>query len=770
MSPDCRTPALLKLHIIEPRDLCNIVEHLYYRAMSNYNYLKELNEMQRLAVEQLHGPMLVIAGAGSGKTRVIIYRIAHLMATNTAAPDQLLAVTFTNKAAGEMKQRVVDLLGPQAARVWISTFHSLCARILRQHAEALDFKKTFSIYDEAESLALIKRIYKDKGIPDTQPSFGAAQAQISRAKEKLVAPREFAESAGNFIERNVANLYFEYQRRLAANQAMDFDDLLMKTVELFGKRPDILEYFQEKFHYVLVDEYQDTNHAQYKLANLLAGQRKNICVVGDDDQSIYAWRGADINNILDFEKDYPDCKVIKLEQNYRSTQIILDAAWQVVSKNSGRMPKKLFTRRDGGDKITLLLAGDERDEADAIVEKIRLGMIYDKAASDFAVLYRTNAQSRVLEDSLRYRGIPYTIVGGVRFYERAEVKNILAYLRLLINPADDLAALRIINVPKRGIGKSSIEKIERLAAERGVPLMEALALPLESVGIKEKAKTEIEKLLKIFTDLIPEVDKLTPQDIAIRMITQSGYLPALEDEATPEADVRADNVKEVVSGIQEYVERTENPSLAGFLEEVALLTDADTWDTSIPAVTLMTLHAAKGLEFDTVFLAGMEDGLFPLMRSFDDKADLEEERRLCYVGMTRAKNKLFLSMAGFRRRWGDFTGGPSIFLREIPEELVEAERFNYWQEISSARQLHRLAEQKSVQIRRQKEAQAPAHEHFEYDDLLPPGTAVLHDKFGRGVVVQREGSGENLMLTIKFERAGQKKIMAKYASLEIIGR
>ncbi|OGC95654.1 MAG: hypothetical protein A2W25_17600, partial [candidate division Zixibacteria bacterium RBG_16_53_22] len=729
--------------------------------MSEYKYLKDLNERQRQAVEQLQGPVLVIAGAGSGKTRVITYRIAHLIASGTATPDQVLAVTFTNKAAGEMKQRVVDLLGPFAWKVWVSTFHSFCARVLRAHAEALGHRKAFSIYDEAESLALIKRIYKDKGIPDSQPSFGATQNEISRAKEKLIGPEEFAENTGNFVQRNVAIIYREYQRRLVANNAMDFDDLLMKAVELFQNRPDILEYYREKFHYVLVDEYQDTNHAQYRLVNLLAGTRRNLCVVGDDDQSIYAWRGADIANILDFEKDYPDCRIVKLEENYRSTQIILDAAWQVVSKNAGRRPKKLFTRRDGGDKITLLLAGDERDEAEAIVEKIRLGLIYDKSPSDFAVLYRTNAQSRVIEDALRYRGIPYAIVGGVRFYERAEVKDVLAYLRLLVNPADNQALLRIINVPRRGVGKTSVQKIERLAAERGISIMEALTHPLESLGIKGKAKTEIEKLLQIFIDLVPEVDKLPPHEIAPTLITRTGYLRALEDEATPEADVRADNVKEVVAGIKEYSDRmselNETATLAGFLEEVSLLTDVDVWDKSAPSVTLMTLHAAKGLEFDTVFLAGLEDGLFPLMRSFEEKADLEEERRLCYVGMTRAKSKLFLSMAGYRRRWGDFTGGPSMFLREVPEDLVETERFNYWQDISSKKLSQQVAEQRHSKSRRGRDESGSQLEHFEYEDLLPVGTAVLHDKFGRGLVVDREGAGENLMLTIKFERAGQKK-------------
>jgi DNA helicase-2/ATP-dependent DNA helicase PcrA len=735
--------------------------------MSDNSYLADLNDSQRQAVEHLGGPLLVIAGAGSGKTRVITYRITHLIATGAANPGEILAVTFTNRSAGEMKQRVVDLLGPSGWRVWVSTFHSFCARILRRHAEALGFKKGFSIYDETESLALIRRIYKDKGIPDTQPSFGSAQAHISRAKEQLVNPEEFAESALNFIDQNVAQVYSEYQRRLEANQAMDFDDLLMRCVELFQKKPDILNCYRGKFRFILVDEYQDTNHAQYKLVNLLSGKKRNLCVVGDDDQSIYAWRGADIKNILEFEKDYPECKIIRLEENYRSTQVVLEAAWQIVSKNTGRMAKKLYTNRDGGDKITLLLAGDERDEADAIVEKIRLGMVYDKSPGDFSVLYRTNAQSRVIEDSLRYRGIPYSIVGGTRFYDRAEVKDALAYLRLLINPDDNSALLRIINSPSRRIGKASIEKIERFAAQKGISILHALSCPLEQAGIKGKVKEEIDKLASIFVSFIPEVEKTPPNEIAARMITDTGYLRALEEEKTPQADVRADNVKEVIAGIEEYEERAENPTLAGFLEEVSLLTDVDVWDRSAPAVTLMTLHAAKGLEFDTVFLSGMEDGLFPLVRNQDENDnDPEEERRLCYVGMTRAKNKLFLSMTGFRRHWHSYSGGPSIFLREIPEELVEVERFNYWKDISIRPHHHTVEDHTPGRPRRE----TLADDHYEYDDLLSLGATVMHDKFGQGTVLHREGSGENLMLTIKFERAGTKKIMAKYASLEIIGK
>lgn len=745
--------------------------HYYFQIhilspMENPVYLNDLNEWQRQAVEQVDGPLLVLAGAGSGKTRVITHRIAHIIATGAAKPDSILAVTFTNKAAGEMKSRVIDLLGSQGSWVWLSTFHSLCARILREHSEALGFKRSYSIYDEAESLALIKMIYKSKGIPDSQPSVGIARNRISHAKDRLTTPEAYAEKASDFLEVNVSTVYTEYQKRLVKNQAMDFDDLLMKTVQLFEENPQILKNYQDRFKYILIDEYQDTNHAQYRLVNLLAGVNRNLCVVGDDDQSIYGWRGADINNILDFESDYPDCEVIKLEQNYRSTQIILDSAGDVVSKIEGRQPKKLFTEMIGGDKVSLLLCGDETDEAEAIAEKVNSGIAFDKSASDFAVLYRTNAQSRAIEDSLRYKGLPYTIVGGTKFYERAEVKDILAYLRLLVNPDDNLALLRIINVPKRGIGKTSVARLERLAAERGQSLMSIVQSSIGDAGIKGKAKAELEKFAAIMIELLSKVDKSLPQDVAARLIENTKYLENLLEEGTPEAEVRADNVKELVAGIQEYADREESPSLAGFLEEVALITDIDTWDDSAGSVTLMTMHSAKGLEFDTVFMAGMEDGLFPLRRGLDHPEDLDEERRLCYVGMTRAKKKLCLSMAGFRRRWGDYTGGPSMFLKDIPEELIEVERFNYWSDLYK----DDAAKYKRRSVKKARPEESLALDDYDTEDLLPIGTTVMHDKFGRGVVVEREGSGESLIVTIRFEAAGSKKLMVKYANLEIIER
>jgi len=485
------------------------------------NALEGLNERQRQAVTQVDGPLLVLAGAGSGKTKVITHRIAHIISSGSAGPNNILAVTFTNKAAGEMKNRIVDLIGPIGRWIWISTFHSMCARILREHGSALGYKKTFSIYDDSETQALLKKIYKDKGIPETQPSVGVARSRISKAKDRMISWEEYQKKASDFLDQNVGRVYQEYQNRLLANQAMDFDDLLVKTVELFENNQSILDYFQEKFRYIMVDEYQDTNHVQYRLIKNLAAKYKNLCVVGDDDQSIYGWRGADISNILDFEKDYPDCKIIKLEQNYRSTQIILDAAGNVVDRITGRKSKRLFTEKLGGENISLYLCGTDVDEAEAIASTVASQLTQTKNPSDFAVLYRTNAQSRALEDAFRYKAIPYTIVGGTKFYERAEVKDIMAYLRLLVNPDDNMAFLRIINVPKRGIGKTGVAKLESVASEKGVSLLTAAGRFLDDAGMKGKARLETEKFVAAIEDLTETLDQLPPYDTAARLIERT---------------------------------------------------------------------------------------------------------------------------------------------------------------------------------------------------------------------------------------------------------
>ncbi|MCP4582415.1 MAG: UvrD-helicase domain-containing protein [candidate division Zixibacteria bacterium] len=744
-------------------------------------HIKGLNSSQQQAVQHGEGPLLVLAGAGSGKTRVITHRIAHLITNGKARADRILGVTFTNKAAGEMKERVINLLGDVGKYVWLSTFHSFCARLLRQHAEMLGYKRDFTIYDSADSGALIKRIIKDLGLPENQPSPGQAQNAISKAKDKLISPQEFLESADDYIIQNIALVYQQYQRQLKRNNALDFDDLLFATVVLLEKFPKVTAYYNSKFQYLLVDEYQDTNHTQYRLVKLLAGERKNVCVVGDDDQSIYGWRGADISNILNFESDFPGCKVVKLEQNYRSTDVILEAAYEVIRKNKSRKAKKLFTDQTGGDYITLMMCGDERDESGVIATKIQYALSQDKSPSDFAVMYRTHSQSRSIEDALRDSGIPYIIVGGTRFYERKEIKDVVAYLRLLVNPADTESLVRIINVPRRGVGKVSVDKLLKAANEQNIPAFDLLS-QADTVGIKGKTAAELNKLYETLTALSARLDELPPNDLVARLIDKSGYLAMLEKEDTPEADVRIENVKELVNAviafmvrIEEEQEEDQNPTLGGFLEEVALISEIDNWNNKDSAVVLMSLHAAKGLEFDTVFLTGMEQGLFPMIREtllHSPDKEMEEERRLCYVGITRARMKLYLSMAGFRRRFdgGNITS-PSSFLNDIPENLLEVEQFNYYNNGAARNVTNSYKSNYSNNYKKKSQAYKediyPDYED-ESDDILKIGMTVSHNKFGVGKIVDKEGSGEAMMLTIKFG-GGTKKIMPKYAAIEVLG-
>lgn len=760
-----------------------------------------MNEPQLEAVRHIEGPLLVLAGAGTGKTRVITHRIAHLIANRVVPPDRILGVTFTNKAAGEMKERVIKLLGLAGRWVRLSTFHSFCARLLRDHADKLGFTRSFTIYDSADSAALAKRIVKGLAIPEGQPSPGGALEVISRAKDRLIGPEEFveqiaqADAIDEYILKNVAAIYRKYQAQLKKNNAFDFDDLLFATVGLLDKFPEVLAFYQNKFPYLLVDEYQDTNHAQYRLVKMLAGEHKNICVVGDDDQSIYGWRGADIKNILNFEADFAGCKVIKLEQNYRSTSIVLDAAHEVIRKIAGRKAKKLFTDRIGGDIITLMLCGDDRDEAEAVVGRIKTGLSFDNSPKDFAIMYRTHAQSRALEDALRDAGIPYKIIGGTKFYDRKEVKDVIAYLRLLINPDDTESLLRIINMPKRKIGKVTIDKLLAASAQVSMSAFELMGRP-DSFGLKGQAADELRKLQSILKGLTARMDKLPINEIAVRLIDSIGYIRMLENEGTPEADVRIDNVKELVSAIIAYMERIEEaeeeaaadkeegneeatpnitPTLQGFLEEVALISEVDALGENDEAVVLMTLHAAKGLEFDTVFMTGMEQGLFPIVRdevSRPSGDSLDEERRLCYVGVTRARKKLFLSLAGFRRRYdGSNITSPSCFLQDIPEKLLEVERHNYYDNylFSPARtkpHYSRAASQRPT--RKNHEPDYDLAAEMTPDEIIKIGMAVSHNTFGTGRIIDREGSGEDMILTIKF-KSGTKKIMPKYAALEILG-
>jgi len=714
------------------------------------NLSKQLNPAQYEAVTYPQGPLLIFAGAGSGKTRVLTYRIAHLVGALGVDPYNILAVTFTNKAAGEMKQRLEKLLGRQFQGLWVSTFHSLCARILRFDGELLGYNRNFSIYDQDDSLSLIKRCYKELGMQDANPAPGICAVKISRAKDRLIYPQEYKSSASNLIERNVARVYERYQEELLASNALDFDDLIMKAVELFRKSPEILDKYRQRFLHILVDEYQDTNHAQYVLVNLLAAEHKNLCVVGDDDQSIYGWRGADISNILNFEKDFPGAKVVRLEQNYRSTQTILTAASAVVVKNVGRSPKKLWTEGEVGNKLTILPTEDESREAATVVEKLsELRSTDFLKLSDFVILYRTNAQSRSLEEVLRRTGIPYEIVGGVRFYERMEIKDILAYLRVIVNPSDTVSLLRIVNVPKRGIGAQTISKLQNWADSEKISFYEALILSEENPELSQNVKKKLAEFGKLLESFKEKVGQLPPEELTSEMIEKIDYIHHLEENfPREEAETRIDNVKELVSAMQELSERSETPTLEAFLEEVSLLTDIDRWDSECDKVTLMTLHSAKGLEFPVVFITGLEEGLFPLSRCMESREELEEERRLFYVGLTRARERVFLSYAFRRRRFDDVGSLRSQFLEEIPQELVEEEKPERFAEVYSQQELKQYAAA---------------------EQLLEVGIRVYHDSFGVGKVLEKKGAGENLTVTVLFEGYLKKKIMVKYANMEILG-
>lgn len=722
------------------------------------DFLKDLNPAQREAVTYTSGPLLILAGAGSGKTRVLTYHIAYLIGVKGIRPGNILAVTFTNKAAGEMKERVEKLLGPVGSGVWMSTFHSWCARILRTEAHLLGYNRNFSIYDDDDQISLLKKCMEELEISTQKVSPEAVGKRISSAKDKLITWQDFSSQTKDYFEENVAKIYKLYQNKLSQANAFDFDDLIMRVVEIFTQNPEVLEKYQDRYQYILVDEYQDTNHAQYRLVNLLASKNRNLCVVGDEDQSIYGWRGADINNILDFEKDYPDAKIVKLEQNYRSTQIILDAAGAVVKNNLQRKGKTLYTQIPGGEKINLWFLENEYQESEAIVGHLQHLIQQDTySRSDFTILYRTNAQSRVFEQRLRDSGIPYVIVGGVRFYERKEVKDMLAYLKVLANPRDDLSLKRIINVPARGIGAQTISKLENYSLKNSLNLFEGIKNVREIEGISPRLKEAI----KDFSGMLVEFSRLKdefPVDQITEMVAEkTGYLDALKKEKTIEAENRVENVKELINATAEFKERSDTPTLEGFLEEVSLITDIDMWDKSKDAVTLMTLHAAKGLEFRVVFIAGLEEGLFPLSRSLENPSELEEERRLFYVGITRAKERLYLSCARNRRRFADMINLKSRFLNEIPAELLQVEG-----------SIREDKERFSDEVDPDQIKSFTLESDHPYDSMLQIGTTVLHSQWGEGVILSREGSGENLILVVVFRNGIKKKLLAKYACLEII--
>lgn len=727
---------------------------------------QDLNPSQQQAVQHTDGPLLILAGAGSGKTRVITYRIAYLMRVHAVPAEWILAVTFTNKAAEEMRQRVQVLLGVSASSVWVSTFHAACARILRREAAAARLSPQFVIYDTTDQLTLIKQCLKELHIDHELYAPQSVMRRISTLKNELMDADTFVREAGDYgLDEAVARAYPLYQRRLQDNAALDFDDLLMRTVQLFRRHADILERYQHRLRYVMVDEYQDTNMAQYHLLQLLAARYRNLCVVGDDDQSVYRFRGANVRNILNFERDYPDAKVVKLEQNYRSTAIILEAASAVIAQNEGRKEKTLWTENARGTPIGYFCAQDGVHEAEVICHNITgLRQTERLSYQDFAVFYRTNAQSRVLEDGLRRANIPYQVVGGLRFYDRREIKDALAYLRLLVNPLDGISLRRIINVPRRGIGQVSWARVEALAAERDLNGLDLLPAILASDVVSKSVRNKLQAFYTLLQTLRDDAPYMSVADITREVMTRTGYVEQLEAEQTAEAQARLENLGELVNAADEFDRHGDGEGLQAFLEQTALLSDQDSLDDASGAVVLMTLHASKGLEFPIVFIAGMENGLFPHSRSFDEQVEMEEERRLCYVGMTRAQTRLFLTGAMRRRIYGtEQQHMPSLFLGHIPAACV-----------------HDYSPQPSLAAARQPwdttahfyPAAAEAPESADSPSRQAPvtpyavGTQVLHQHFGRGVVQKREDEGERLKLTVIFRDHGIKKILAQHAPMQ----
>ncbi len=755
------------------------------------DFLDELNPEQRDAVLRVDGPLLILAGAGSGKTRVIAYRIAHLIGAGHADPREVVAVTFTNKAAEEMQQRVAALLGSAADGAWVSTFHSLCARLLRREAPALGLSRDFVIYDSSDQLSAVRQAMRELGIDDSLLQPRAALGRISHAKNLCLGPETFADSY-NPRDAQLGKIFERYQHALEDSQALDFDDLLLKTVTLFDK-PEIRARYASRFRFLLVDEYQDTNRPQYLLMKRMAEAHRNICVVGDPDQSIYKWRGADLRNILDFEADYPDAFVVRLERNYRSTEVILDAASALIRRNRNRKDKRLWTEARGGDKIRYHQTNDELEEADEVARVAREA-VRTPGDTPMAVLYRTNAQSRVIEDALRREGIAYRIVGSVRFYERKEVKDTLAYLKLVLDPADDVSLRRVINVPPRGIGKGVMDALDAAPAGLGLAGGEEIsphALWSRLLGGLDRGvfTGRAASSLRVFRDLIlglAEVARQEPPSAAIgKVLDRTGYLSALREDRTEEAEGRIENLAELVSAAREYELREREASLGGFVDTLSLLSDTDESEGAADArVMMMTLHSAKGLEFPVVFIAGLEEGLFPHSRSSEDEAELEEERRLCYVGMTRAQRKLHLGSAGRRRWYGEFRpAAPSRFIDEVPEELIErveplgtglyqpalwASRRGGWNRAEPPVRGTSSPRRGPSRVREG----APAYAYEDEDQSRPghlaPGMRVRHEKFGVGTVVSVEPADGDVKLVVRFAGVGAKRLLARYANLEVI--
>jgi DNA helicase-2/ATP-dependent DNA helicase PcrA len=722
--------------------------------------LESLNPVQAEAVLHTDGPVLIVAGAGSGKTRALTHRIAYLIREKGVSPYEILAITFTNKAAREMVERVEGLLGGRIARgMWILTFHSACARILRREHAHLGVPSSFTIYDEADTERLIGQVLRDLNIDNKRYPPRAMAAAIGRAKDHVLSAERFAENAGNLYEQTIAKVYQGYEARKHAAGAFDFDDLISEAVSLFREQPEVLEHYQGWFRYILIDEYQDTNRAQYELANLLAAKYRNICVVGDADQGVYSWRGATIQNLLDFERDYPDAQVFLMEQNYRSTSNILAVANALIEHNVQRKPKSLWTETPGGELAVRFRADNEHEEALFVAEEThRLVEEETYRYSDIAVFYRTNAQSRVLEDLFQRAGLPYRVVGGVRFYQRREVKDVLAYLRLLVNPQDAVSARRVINTPKRGIGDATVAALEDFSRTEEVPFLEAARRVDEVDLLATRAKGAVSGFVQVMDRLAEALEEgAGPARMVEAGATESGYLAELESERTVEAEGRIENIRELVGVALEYQERLPEEGLAGLLESVSLVTEQDEYDQESGSVTLMTLHNAKGLEFPVVFIIGMEDGVFPHYRSMGDSAALEEERRLAYVGITRARERLYLCNAWSRMLFGTTSyNPPSRFLGEIPSELLrEVEGEEEAGAVIGGGGGSWIREAVTEGARASVEVSA--------------GDTVRHDKWGEGVVLEVSGSGSDAEATVMFEDEGQKRLLLAYAPLKKVG-
>ncbi|MBV4428573.1 DNA helicase PcrA [Clostridium tyrobutyricum] len=740
-----------------------------------------LNKEQYEAVTTIEGPLLILAGAGSGKTRVLTYRIAHMIQDLNVYPSKILAITFTNKAAGEMKDRVKALVGNEADNMWISTFHSSCVRILRREIDKLGYNKNFAIYDSYDQKVLIKQCMEELDIDEKYITGRELINKISSQKDNLISAERYKrENESNLRLNKVADVYMLYQKKLKNNNALDFDDLIYKTVQLFKENSDVLEFYQRKFQYIMIDEYQDTNKSQYELVELLAKSHKNICVVGDDDQCIYEWRGADIRNILDFEKDYPNTKVIKLEQNYRSKANILKAANDIISNNSERKTKVLRTENDNGDKIKLYRAYSDIDEGMYVSSQIKkICREQNKHYRDFAILYRTNAQSRVFEDVFMKSNIPYRIVGGLKFYDRKEIKDIMSYLKFINNPLDDVSLRRIINEPKRSIGNTTVDKVQNFAASMDECMYSVLLDIDEVLSLPKRSVSSIKKFVSLINSFIRSRDKISVSSLIKEVIETTGYIDKLKDLKDAESVSRIENLKELVSAAVEFESTSEDKSLSAFLEKVTLVSDIDNFDEDADSVVIMTVHSAKGLEFPVVFMVGMENGIFPGSQSLENSAEMEESRRLCYVGITRAKERLYMTSAESRRVFGRMVSySQSEFLSEISSSLKEYDNINNNITTFGNRSnfndnkswMPRMTKKTPFEVKRDVTIKNKSEEIVNTlkAENVKAGIKVKHNKFGIGTIVSVSKNGSDIKLTIAFDKNGIKNLMYGVARLEAV--